>query len=89
MKTEFEVSDLVRWRTLGSIASTSRGLGIVLEKVQRSSKNVLNFYCFDFTTEEEAPHAYKVHWYGIKKDISLGLLSSNTEWCVTKDLVPA
>lgn len=88
MKTEFKVGDLVRWRSLGSMASSSRGLGIVLEKVQRSSKNVDNFYCFDFTTEEEAPHAYKVHWYGIKQDIAV-LFSSNDEWCVAKYLIHA
>jgi len=88
MKTEFKVGDLVRWRSLGTIASSSRGLGIVLEKVQRSSKNVLNFYCFDFTTEEEAPHAYKVHWYGINEDIAV-FFSSNDEWCVAKHLIHA
>jgi hypothetical protein len=50
----------------------------------RTPASVKAHYFFDFTTEEEAPHAYKVHWYGVDKH-----LFDNTEWCVTKELVPA
>ena len=92
MKKTFEVGELVRWTLRGctdNTGSRSRGLGIILDRMDRTPTAVKEHYFFDFTTDEDAPHAYKVHWYGIKKDISLGLLSSNTEWCVTSDLTLA
>lgn len=89
MKRVFEVGDLVRWTLRGSGSTNStgsrdRGLGIILDRMDRTPTSVREHYFFDFTTEEEAPHAYKVHWYGVDENVF-----DNKEWCVTKELVPA
>ncbi len=87
MKRVFEVGDLVRWTLRGNTnnaGSRSRGLGIVLDRMDRTPSAVREHYFFDFTTDEDAPHAYEVLWYGVDK-----YFFHNKEWCVTKHLVLA